>query len=96
MSMYNPSHPGKIIHELCIKPLDLTITEAAEGLGISRNSLSEIVNGRTRISPEMAIRLSMAFGGDPYSWIMQQAQYDLWNAQQKRKKLHVKSSRKAS
>lgn len=96
MNMHNPPHPGEIINELCIQPLNLTITETAEGLGVSRKTLSAIVNGHASISPEMAIRLSMAFGGDPYSWLMQQAQYDLWNAQQNRKKLKIKMFRKIS
>ncbi|MCS4185223.1 HigA family addiction module antitoxin [Salinibacter ruber] len=81
MPMENPPHPGKIVREDCIKPLDLTITEAAEGLGISRKHLSAIVNGRAGISPNMAIRLSKAFGGSPESWLTQQMQYDLRQAE---------------
>lgn len=96
MNMHNPPHPGEIINELCIQPLNLTITATAKGLGVSRKTLSEIINGHTGISPEMAIRLSMAFGGDPYSWLMQQIQYDLWGAQQKQKKLNIKPFLKAS
>ncbi len=91
MKMHNPPHPGKIIYELCIKPLELTITDAAKGLKVSRKALSELIHGHAGVSPEMAIRLSMAFGGDPDSWLMQQMQYDLWISQQKLKKLHVKS-----
>jgi addiction module HigA family antidote len=79
--MENPPHPGKIVREDCIKPLDLTITEAAEGLGVSRKHLSAIVNGRAGISPNMAIRLSKAFGGSPESWLTQQMQYDLRQAE---------------
>jgi addiction module HigA family antidote len=87
MAMYNPPHPGEVIYDVCLQPLELTITEAAEGLGISRNALSEIINGHTGISPTMAIRLSLAFGGTPDSWLMQQMQYDLWHAQQHGKNL---------
>ena len=80
MVMYNPPHPGEVIREFCIEPLGLSVTDAAKGLGVSRSSLSELLNGRRGISPEMAIRLSMAFGGSAESWITQQAQYDLWQA----------------
>lgn len=82
MPMSNPPHPGEIIRKDCIEPLDLTITEAAEGLGVSRKHLSELVNCRAGISPEMAIRLSKAFGGSPESWLTQQMQYDLRKAQE--------------
>ena len=80
MVMHNPPHPGEVIRELCIEPLGLTVTEAADGLGVSRKTLSALVNGHFGISPEMAIRLSKAFGGSAESWITQQAQYDLWQA----------------
>jgi addiction module HigA family antidote len=76
--MHNPPHPGEVVREFCIEPLGLSVTEAAKGLGVSRSSLSELLNGRRGISPEMAIRLSAAFGGSAESWITQQAQYDLW------------------
>lgn len=80
MVMHNPPHPGEIIRELCLKPLGLSVTKAAKGLGVSRTTLSELINNRRGISPEMAIRLSKAFGGRAESWITQQAQYDLWQA----------------
>jgi addiction module HigA family antidote len=86
----NPPHPGEIIRELCIEPLDLSITEAAEGLGVSRKTLSAILNGRAGISPEMALRLSMAFNTTPESWLNQQSQYDLWQAKQENKRMKVK------
>ncbi|MCK9295221.1 MAG: HigA family addiction module antitoxin [Desulfobulbaceae bacterium] len=91
MVMYNPPHPGKVIRELCIKPLNLSVTDAAEGLGVSRKTLSALLNGRFGISPEMAIRLSKAFGGSAESWIIQQAQYDLWQARQKAGEIKVKA-----
>jgi addiction module HigA family antidote len=91
MVMYNPPHPGEAIRELCIIPLGLSITEAAKGLGVSRKTLSALLNGRYGVSPEMAIRLSKAFGGSAESWILLQAQYDLWHALQKNDELEVKS-----
>ena len=94
--MYNPPHPGEVIRELCIKPLGLTVTETAEALGISRKALSELLNGHTGISPEMAIRLSIAFDTTPESWLTQQMQYDLWQLKQSRKSLKVKHLKKAA
>jgi addiction module HigA family antidote len=91
MVMYNPPHPGEVIKEFCIDALGLTITETAKGLDVSHKTLSALLNGRFGISPEMAIRLSKAFGGSAESWLIQQAQYDLWQAQQKDKKIRVKS-----
>jgi len=82
MPMKSPPHPGETVRKDCIEPLDLTITEAAEGLGVSRKHLSALVNGRAGISPEMAIRLSKAFGGSPESWLTQQMQYDLRQAEE--------------
>ncbi len=90
MKMHNPPHPGEILRELCIEPLGLSITEVAEGLGISRKTLSAILNGRSGISPEMAVRLSLAFDTSSESWLNQQSQYDLWEAEKKRKQLNVK------
>ncbi len=80
--MYNPPHPGEIIKELCLEPLGLTVTRTAEALGVSRKTLSAILNGHAGISPEMAIRLSMAFDTSAESWLNQQTQYDLWVARQ--------------
>ncbi len=88
--MHNPPHPGEIVKELCIKPLGLTITEAAKALGISRKTFSNILNGHAGISPEMAVRLSIAFNTTSESWLNQQLQYDLWFAEKERKKLKVK------
>jgi addiction module HigA family antidote len=86
---HNPPHPGRIIKTLCLDPLGLTVTEAAKGLGVSRKTLSGILNGRAGISPEMAVRLSIAFDTSAESWINQQAQYDLWHAEQGRKQLRM-------
>src|SRR6201996_840723 len=88
MPMKNPPHPGSVVLEECIEPLGLSITDAAKALDVSRVALSELVNGRRGISPEMAVRLSKAFGGSAESWLIQQAQYDL--AQVKSDKIKVK------
>ena len=69
MTMHNPPHPGEVIRELCLEPLGLSVTEAAEGLGVSRKTLSAILNGRAGISPEMAIRLGKAFNTSAESWL---------------------------
>ena len=91
MKMHNPLHPGEILRELCIEPLGISITEAASALGVSRKTLSAILNGRSGISPEMAIRLGKAFDTTPESWLTQQMQYDLWIAGQRTKKLKIKN-----
>lgn len=75
--MKNPPHPGEIIRDLYIEPLGLTITEAAKGLGVTRKTLSSLLNGRSGISPEMAFRLSKAFGRSPEGWLQLQNNYDL-------------------
>lgn len=90
MRMHNPPHPGEIIRELCLEPLGISVTRAAEALGVSRKTLSAILNGRAGISPEMAVRLSIAFDTSAESWLNQQTQFDLWNAEQHRKDLKVK------
>jgi addiction module HigA family antidote len=77
MTMKNPPHPGVVVLQECIVPSGLNITQAAEALGVTRNTLSELVNGRRGISPEMAVRLSKVFGGTEQGWLVQQAQYDL-------------------
>ena len=89
MLMHSPPHPGEVIKELCLEPLGLTITDAAKGLGISRKTLSSILNGKAGISPEMAVRLSIAFNTSSESWLNQQSQYDLWKAEQHRKEHEV-------
>jgi addiction module HigA family antidote len=89
MLMHNPPHPGEVLKELCIEPLGITVTDAAKGLGISRKTLSRILNGKAGISPEMAVRLSIAFNTSSESWLNQQSQYDLWQDEQHRNELHV-------
>ena len=89
MRMHNPPHPGEILKSLCLEPLDLSVTDAAQALGVSRKTLSSILNGRAGISPEMAVRLSIAFDTTAESWLNQQTQFDLWHAEQSRKQLRV-------
>ncbi len=89
MEMASPPHPGETVRELCLNPLELSVTDAAKVLHISRQSLSELLNGRSGISPEMAIRLEKAFGGTARSWIQQQGEYDLWRAQKNADAINV-------
>jgi len=89
MRMHNPPHPGEILKSLCLEPLELSVTDAAAALGVSRKTLSSILNGRAGISPEMAVRLSIAFDTSAESWLNQQTQFDLWHAEQSRKQLRV-------
>lgn len=90
MRMHNPPHPGKVLKELYMKPLNLTITEVAGGLNVSRKSLSEIINGKYGISPDMAIRLAKAFATTPESWLNLQQQYDIWLAKKKQSNLKIR------
>jgi len=87
MTMKNPPHPGLVVLQECIEPLGLTITAAAEALGVTRKTLSELVNEKCGISPEMAVRISKAFGGTAEGWLVQQAQYDLAQVQRDRIKI---------
>jgi len=81
MRMHKPAHPGEVLKELYLKPLNLTVTDAAEALGITRNALSELVNGHSGVSTPMALRLSKAFGTTPELWLNMQHNYGLWVAQ---------------
>jgi antitoxin HigA-1 len=77
MSLRNPIHPGQIIRHDCLDALDLNVTEAAKVLGVARQTLNNLVNGKAGVSPEMAVRLSKAFGSTPETWLRLQAAYDL-------------------
>jgi antitoxin HigA-1 len=90
MAMKDPPHPGKVVRELCIDPAGLTVTVAAAVLGVSRKALSERLNGHAGISPEMAVRLSKAFGGSTESWLTQQMQYDLAQIQKRAAEIDVR------
>jgi len=85
--MKNPPHPGGFVLRQCIEPLGLSITQAAAALGVTRTTLSELVNEKRGISPEMAVRLAQVFGGSAESWLVQQAQYDLAQVRTDRLKL---------
>jgi addiction module HigA family antidote len=89
MMMHDPPHPGEVLKKLCLEPLGLSVTQAAKALGVSRKTLSSILNGRAGISPEMAVRLSIAFDTTAESWLNQQVQFDLRQAERRRKKLRV-------
>ena len=83
MTMHNPPHPGGIVRRQCLEPLGLSVTRAAEGLGVTRQALSDLVNGKAGISTEMAIRLSKAFGSTPETWLGMQMAYDLFQARER-------------
>jgi addiction module HigA family antidote len=87
--MHDPPHPGEIIKELCLEPLGLSVTDAAKGLGVTRKALSELLNGHTGVSSEMAIRLEQAFGSTAETWLKMQLEYDLWQAKQRAGNLKV-------
>jgi addiction module HigA family antidote len=95
MAMYDPPHPGEHLREDWIKPLGLTITRSAEILGVARKTVDAIVNGRAGISPEMAIRISKAFGGNPDVWLRMQMDYDLWQAKKNAERIDVKRYERA-
>ncbi len=94
MPMKNPPHPGRIVRQDCIEPLELTITGAAKALGITRQALNNVVNGKAGISPEMAVRIAKAFGGSPEMWLRLQANYDL--AKVRQEEIDIKRYRRAS
>ena len=89
MPMHDPPHPGEIVRWECLKPLGLTVTRAAQGLGVTRQALSDLVNERAGVSVEMAHRLSQAFGSTPETWLRMQMAYDLWQARERAKDIRV-------
>jgi antitoxin HigA-1 len=93
MRMKNPPHPGEHVLEDCLKPSGLSITKGADVLGVTRLTLSNLVNGKNGVSPEMAIRLSKAFGGSPEVWLGMQMEYDLAQAAKNEAKIKVKRVR---
>jgi len=90
MRMHNPPHPGEVLKELYLEPLNLTVTEAAQGLQITRKTLSMLINGRAGVSAEMALKLAKAFRTTPESWLNLQQQYSLWKSEQEVDVSHVK------
>ena len=89
MTMNNPPHPGGIVRRQCLEPLGLSITRAAQGLGVTRQALSAVVNGHAGISTEMAVRLSKAFGSSPETWLGMQTAYDLWQVRERAGQISV-------
>jgi len=90
MSMKNPPHPGLHVRHDCLEPLGLSVTEGAKVLGVTRQALNNLVNGKSGVSPEMAIRLSKAFGGSPAVWLKMQMDYDLAQAEKQAAKIRVR------
>ena len=90
MAMKNPAHPGRIVRSACLEPLGLSVTEGARILGVTRQTLTKIVNGKSGISAEMAIRLAKAFGSSADIWVRMQASYDLAKARKDEGKIKVR------
>lgn len=90
MRMKNPPHPGRIIRQECIEPLGLTVTDAAERLGVTRQALNNVINERAGVSPEMSIRLAKAFGSKPEVWLGLQMDYDLAEAEKHADRINVR------
>ena len=97
---HNPPHPGEVLAGLWMEPLDMTVTALAEALGVSRKTVSKIVNGSGAVTPEMAMRLELAFGASAQSWLGHQAAYDLWQLERQRgqlaKQVHAVETRRAA
>ena len=91
MPMQNPPHPGEIVHRECLEPLGLTVTRAARGLGVTRQALSDLVNEKSGVSVEMAIRLSRAFGSSPETWLGMQTAHDLWRIRERAEQIEVEN-----
>ena len=97
LRMHNPAHPGEILRELYLEPLEISITKAAAAMGVTRKHVSAIVNGHAPVTPEMVARLAVAFGTEPELWVNLQAQHDLWQVRKAgRPKVKVLVTRKAA
>jgi addiction module HigA family antidote len=94
--MKNPPHPGLLIRHDCLEPLGLTVTEGAKALGVTRQALNNVVNGKAAISPEMAVRLSKAFGSTPDTWLRLQMNYDLAQVRARADQIDVRRFKRAS
>ncbi len=90
MPMKNPAHPGRIVRSACLEPLGLSVTTGAKVLGVTRQALNNVINGKSGISPEMAIRLTKAFGSTEETWLQMQLAYDLAAARRNESKIKVK------
>jgi len=95
MRMFNPPHPGEILADLWLEPLEFSLTRTAQLLNVSRKAVSQLVNGKTGLSPEIAVRLEIAFGKSAKSWLASQAAYDVWQLDAKRDSLGVKQHAQA-
>jgi len=91
--MHNPAHPGEVIRESCLKPSGMTVGEAAEGLGVTRKALSDLLNGHSGMSPEMALRLEKAGWSTADTWLRMQMNWNLWRVRQQASKIKVKKFR---
>lgn len=96
MPVNNPPHPGEIVRSECLEPLGLTVTRAAQGLGVTRQALSDLVNEKSGVSLDMAFRLSQAFGSTPETWLGTQTAYDLWQARGRVERIDVEKFTAAS
>jgi antitoxin HigA-1 len=94
MPMKNPPHPGLAVRHDCIEPLGLTVTQAAKALGVTRQTLNNLLNGKSGISPEMAVRLAKAFGSSPETWLGVQLDYDLAQVRRRKGEIDVKRVKK--
>jgi addiction module HigA family antidote len=88
--MKNPAHPGRIVRSACLEPLGLSVTAGAKVLGVTRQTLTKVVNGKSGITAEMAIRLAKAFGSSAETWVRMQASYDLAQARKDESKIKVR------
>ncbi|MGA7383063.1 MAG: HigA family addiction module antitoxin [Terriglobales bacterium] len=88
--MKNPPHPGRSIRTACLEPLGLSVTDGARALGVTRQTLNNVINGKSGISPQMAIRLTKAFGSTPETWLRMQLAYDLAVARKEESKIKVR------
>src|SRR5271165_1841318 len=93
MAMKNPVHPGGVVRKDCLEPLGLSVTAGAKALGVTRQALNNVVNGKSGISPEMAIRLSKAFGSTPETWLRMQLAHDLAAARKDASRIKIKVRR---
>ena len=94
MTMFNPPHPGHSVRHDCLEPLGLSVTEAADILGVTRQALNNLVNAKSGISPEMAIRLDKGFGGGAETWLRLQMAFDLAQARKREKQIVVRRVRR--
>jgi antitoxin HigA-1 len=95
MPMKNPAHPGRIVRNVCLEPLGLSVTKGAQILGVTRQALNNVIHGKSGISPEMALRLSKAFGSTPETWLGMQIAYDLAQVRKKESTIKVQRQRAA-